>query len=123
MWSLIAGVILLAVLAAGCASATASGPRTPTERIEKELQRGVSTRADVRRVLGTAKGGGSAILPTDPRQRDVWMYLDVKTGKARQTGERMVHVESTEQMLLVFFLDGVLDGFMWYEGAGIAEVK
>lgn len=123
MRSLSAGVILPLVLAVGSAHATTTAPRTPTERIEKELQRGVSTMADVRRVLGTPKGSGSALLPTDPRLREVWMYLEMYAGDAREAGERTIHVESSGQMLLMFFLDGVLDGFMWYESTGTPEAK
>lgn len=119
-----ATALMAATLLAGCASGgMTTGPILPTARIERELQRGTSTKMDVRRVLGSPKGSGSALLPTDPRPRDVWVYLETQTGAAERVGERHAHVASHVQFLVVFFLEGVLDGFMWYEGTGTAKVS
>ncbi len=116
-------MVVTAMLLAGCAPGMTTGPTIATARIESDLQRGTSTKSDVRRVLGTPKGSGSALLPTDQRPREIWVYLETQTGDAKHVGERHAHVASRAQFLAVFFLDGVLDGFMWYEGAGTADVK
>ncbi|MFQ6028591.1 MAG: hypothetical protein ACE5Q6_13980, partial [Dehalococcoidia bacterium] len=51
-------------------------------RIEEELQRGVSTKADVERILGKPNGSGAAFLEgvevssAAGEKRDIWLYED-----------------------------------------------
>lgn len=116
--------LLAAVLAAGCAATSAStGAFTQTGRIESELQRGVSTKRDVQRVLGTPKGSGGAVLPTDPRGREIWYYEDIKVANMRQDAEGYLRADISQRILLVFFLDGRFDGFMWFTGGGAMGPK
>ncbi len=68
---------LVAALGAGCAPVT-TGAFTQPARLESDLKRGVSTKRDVQRVLGTPKGSGRTVLPTDPRVREFWYYEDIK---------------------------------------------
>jgi hypothetical protein len=116
--------LLVCVLAVGCvASTTTTGPFTQTGRIESELERGVSTKRDVQRVLGTPKGSGGAVLPTDPRAREIWYYEDIKMANMRRDPDGYVHADLSLRILLVFFLDGRFDGFMWGTGGGPMEGK
>lgn len=115
--------VLVVALGVGCASTVVTGSLVRTGRIEGELHRGVSTGEDVRRVLGRPEGSGSALLPADPRPREVWVYGYARSGKARDQGAGVVHMDSERQFLLVFFLGDVFDGFMWYEADTVAEAR
>jgi outer membrane protein assembly factor BamE (lipoprotein component of BamABCDE complex) len=120
-----AGVVclLLGALGAGCAPAATTGAFTQVSRVESDLQRGVSTKRDVQRVLGTPKGSGGAVLPTDPRGREVWYYEDVRVANMRREPDGYVHADISQQVLLVFFLDGRFDSFMWFTGGGATGPK
>ncbi len=113
-------VLLSGIVTTGCTTKVTTGAFTQTVRIDNELKRGVSTKMDVQRVLGTPKGSGSAVLPTDPRPREVWYYDDIElTDMQSQAG--MIRAKVRQQILLVFFEKGVFDGFMWWSNAGEAK--
>jgi hypothetical protein len=92
-----------------------------------QLVRGTSTRADVERLLGHASGIGASRMPPDWQPRDLWFYEFIKTGKMQAlpdvdpTGARIIHVDMTQEILLVFFYGDLFDGYMWYTNAGGAE--
>jgi hypothetical protein len=109
--------------ATGCATTVATGPFPAVQRIETELKRGASTKLDVRRVLGPPNGTGSAILPTDPRPREVWFYFDSQAKKLKLSGAGGAEIQLRQQILLVFFERGVFDGFMWYSSESRPEVR
>ncbi len=112
--------ILVGSLVAGCVSRITTGAFTQTSRIESELKRGVSTKMDVQRLLGTPKGAGSAVFPVDPRPREAWYYGDIEmTNMQSEAG--IYRVKMRQQILLVFFEKGVFDGFMWWSGTGEAQ--
>ena len=115
--------LLLCALGAGCTPAVTTGAFTQVGRVESELQRGISTKRDVQRVLGTPKGSGGAVLPTDPRGREIWYYEDLKVASVRSDPDGYVHADISQRVLLVFFLDGRFDSFMWFTGGGAAEQK
>jgi len=121
-------LLLAAALVAGCAGQATTGAFTQTNRIAGELQRGVSTRMDVRRVLGTPKGSGNAVFPfpTDWKPREVWYYEDLEVTDVRKEGMDgkgggIWRASVRQQILLVFFEKGVFDGFMWWSNAGDAK--
>lgn len=114
------GFLLSIALMSGCAQKVTTGGFPHVNRIEVELKRGVSTKADVQRLLGVPKGLGSSILPTDPRQREVWLYDDVETTDFKGEGGGVLRVNVRQQILLVFFDKEVFDGFMWFTTAGTA---
>ncbi len=118
-----AGLSRLAVLAcagalAGCVTGATTGAFVPVDRIEKELHRGVSTKMDVQRVLGTPKGYGSMAFPQDRRELEVWYYEDIELTDARGAGEGLIRAEVRQQILLVTFDKSKLDGFIWFTNAG-----
>ena len=75
--------------------------------LETQLHRGVSTKADVRTLLGVPNGPGSWLLPAlDPAPREIWYYEDMSlTGGTLRV-----------QMILVFFKGNVYDGYLWTSG-------
>lgn len=115
-------VLVATLLAGGCATQATTGAFTKVRRIDSDLQRGVSSKMDVQRVLGAPKGLGHAVLPLDPRPREVWFYDDIAVKDAR--GEPgVIRIQVKQQILLVFFEKGVFDGFMWYSTEDTVEGK
>ena len=121
---------LFATLAQGCATGTTAVVFPEVGRIERELKPGVSTKADVERVLGSPKGKGNAVIPGAPRPHEVWDYSDIeaveatkrqpRSGGPRSSGLFSVwaDVQQRQQMLLAFFDKEVFDGFFWYSNLG-----
>jgi hypothetical protein len=100
-----------------------TGAFIQVNRLDNELQRGVSTKMDVQQILGAPEGFGSAILPTDPKPREVWFYDDIEATDFKSEGEGIMRVKVRQQILLVFFEKGVFDGYMWFSNAGTAETQ
>ncbi len=81
------------------------------EQLERRLQVGVSTEADVRAILGEPFGQGSAMMPYHDSSRSMWTYfhdralVDVGTGK----------MDAQRQYLFVFFLGDRFDSYMWFD--------
>lgn len=75
------------------------------------LHQGQSTTADVRAVLGTPFGTGSAMMPYHDHPRSTWTYLhsemllDSRTGNAREKFGYM----------FVFFSNDRFDGYIWFD--------
>ncbi len=112
------------MLLAGCApSKFTTGAFTQVNRLESDLQRGTSTKMDVRRVLGAPKGMGNAVFHPDPTPRAVWFYDDLEMTDSQSVGGGVLQVWIRQQILLVYFKDEVFDGFMWFSNAGVAGVK
>jgi hypothetical protein len=99
-----------AVCLAACASSMvdiSSGAFRNAGMLETQLHRGISTKADVRTLLGVPNGPGSWLLPAlDPAPREIWYYEDMS-----QTGGTL-----RVQMILVFFKGNVYDGYLWTSG-------
>lgn len=107
----------------GLAGAVGTGAFRNTAAIETQLRRGVSTRADVQRVVGIPNGSGAAAFPgyTDTRW-DVWYYEDIEVTDAKGREDALV-MSMRQQILLVFFKGEVFDGYLWTSNAGTAEAK
>jgi len=114
---------LLFYLLAGCTpQKVTTGAFTKIDGLDKQLKRGVSTKMEVQRVLGAPNGFGGAILPTDPKPREVWYYEDVEATDFKMEGEIM-RMKMRQQILLIFFEKGVFDGYMWSTNVGKAEAR
>ncbi len=112
-----------AAVFAGCTTGATTGAFVPVQRIEQELRRGVSSKSDVQRVLGTPKGYGSMVFPQDLRNLEVWYYEDIALTKAQAVGDHVIRVDMRQQILLVTFDGSVLDGFVWFTNAGPVREK
>lgn len=122
IWLRPAVLALLSALASGCAQGVTARVFPEVGRIERELKPGVSTKADVEKVLGTRKGVGNAVLPADPRPYEIWDYSDIEA-----TGRREIYVglmtqsfevDLRQQVLWVFVDKEVFDGFVWWSNMG-----
>jgi len=114
-------IILACSLVIGCApKKITTGTFVQVNSLNSELRRGLSSKKDVERILGTPNGSGSAVLPTDPKLREVWYYDDIEMTDFRGEGNGMVRVNVRQQVLLVFFDREIFDGYMWFSNSGQA---
>ena len=112
----LAGLLALLVpaLVGGCAAGPSKPPPVPAfnyPALTTTLNRGVSTPADVRAVLGEPQGAGGFLDPAGTEEHDLWFYqklkVDMSWGK----------LDVQQDMLLVFFRAGRFDGFLWFSDA------
>ena len=120
---------LVGALVAGCAAgrAATTGPFARVDRIGTELRRGVSTKAEVERLLGKPNGAGMSLLPTQDSPREVWIYNDVQTGESKSEGRGpggvpTFRVDARQQLIFVFFDGDRFDGYLWSTVVGAAAV-
>ncbi len=90
-----------------------TGAFTEVTRLESDLQRRISTKAEVERLLGAPKGPGGALLPAYPKPSDVWFYQDFEIDDIKSEGA-VYRYNVRQQILFVFFDKDVFDGFFWY---------
>jgi outer membrane protein assembly factor BamE (lipoprotein component of BamABCDE complex) len=103
LFAIIGGFVVATL--AGCAAETRkSQALSQLDRLEGELQKGVSTKADVLFLLGEPSGSGGAEFPTAQHANDVWYY---EASNASMSGVNM-------NILLIYFKDDAYDGFMWF---------
>ncbi len=75
--------------------------------LQGDLKRGVSTRADVLRLLGQPDGRGGAAFASKAGQADVWYY--------ESTDISLLSMGGNQRILVVFFRNDAFDGYMWFE--------
>jgi hypothetical protein len=112
---LLAAAALTASLGAVRAVGVESNPPTSAQvaRLETGLQRGISTKADVERLLGPAAGQGESELPGDTVRRIVW-YYGATEAINEWTKYGAIKAAITERRTLLIFFDGDLyTGFLW----------
>ncbi len=135
--------IALAPWAAGVGAAdVGSGAFRAAPAIEAQLKRGVSTRADVQRLLGVPNGSGAALLPApgfdrdrvikaaeggassapDFLQREIWFYEDVSMTDLTSTGSGYV-AKLRQQLLMIFFKGDLFDGFFWTSNSASPQIS
>ena len=94
-----------------------SGAFRNIEALEARLERQISTKGDVEKLLGSPDGRGSAALPLAPEPREVWFYQDIEGTDVTAKPGGIIEMKLRQQILLVFFYGGFFDGFMWYSTA------
>lgn len=121
---LIAGIAFLPAAFAQQATRTASAAQAfrNVERIESEFRRGVTTRADVRRLLGEPTGAGGSRFPTAKTSQEVWSYEEVQMDIVSMTGEDPIKIQSKQRWkaILIFFEGDRFVGFFWFTSGGEA---
>ncbi len=103
---------LTAALTGGCGPMQyRAGTQFDPAILEKTLKPGVSAEAEVRAALGEPYGQGRALMPYQDAPRTLWSYFfdqasaDIGSGK----------MQSNRRYLFVFFQDGRLDSYMWFD--------
>ncbi len=120
----VAGV-LMALLVAGCTvQTTKTQAFSRIDRIESDLQRGITTKGDVLLLLGEPDGAGAlggfdALRGPDGAGKGpitAWYYESSKSSI-------LVGIEFELDILLVFFEGDVVDGFYWFSNNSKGEWK
>ena len=106
-------LIILLLTTIGVCSTTNADQHHREEQIESKLTRGVSTKADVLKVIGKRNGSGTVLMPGDPIIREMWYYEDVKVSQ--------ISGNMDQKILLIYFKDDIYDGYMWF--ANKAEIN
>jgi outer membrane protein assembly factor BamE (lipoprotein component of BamABCDE complex) len=112
----LANAALVAALALATASEAADvsmGAFRNADALGTTLERGKSTKADVRKALGVPNGSGNALFPAlGVDGREIWYYEDIAITGTKHVNDRY---ESTmrQQIMLVFFKGEVIDGYFW----------
>jgi hypothetical protein len=80
--------------------------------LKTDLQRGISTQDDVRRIFGEPTGSGDMqlLLPTNPVRRDVWFYEDLELSFDKKEKRNIFQ----QGVLLIFFNGERYDGYWWF---------
>ena len=128
-YCLVAATACVSAIAAtatcGCAAppAVTTGAFHDLAGLDAALIRGVATKADVRRTFGVPNGGGAARFFTDGGdEREIWYYEDIEaTGVASAGG--VMKFQFRQQMLVVMFKAGRVDGYLWTSNKDGAQVK
>ncbi len=116
---------LTAFLVTGCAvQTTKTQAFSRIERIESDLRRGITSKADVLLLLGEPDGAGAlggfdALRGPDGAGKgpiDAWYYESVKASI-------LGGLEVTQDVLLVFFEGDTVDGFLWFSNNSKGELK
>lgn len=83
--------------------------------IETELKKGVSTKKDVQRILGSPQGFGGAVFPHNTEAHEVWFYENIKFDIIKSQ-QFQITMDMNQKVLLVFFSKQFFDGFLWFTG-------
>jgi hypothetical protein len=138
---LLAALLALTATAAGAADFS-SGAFRAAGSIETRLKRGVSTKADVQKLLGVPNGSGAALLPSlafdrarvvkaanagssppaDFVQREIWFYEDIEMTEMKPSGTGYA-ATMRQQLLMILFAGDLFDGFFWTTNSHVGEVS
>jgi len=109
--------LLLVCLLSTCSPTTKiyQGSFLKLSAIETELKKGVSTKIDVQKILGSPQGFGGALFPVTAEEHEIWFYqnIDVDNIKSQQD---YITMDMNQKVLLIFFSKGLFDGFFWFTG-------
>ena len=110
-----------------CGAAAAQDVTTGAFRnlagLDSALQRGVTTKADVRKAFGVPNGSGAAQFFTlGGDRREIWYYEDIAATGAT-SAEGVMNIQMRQQLLIVMFKAERVDGYLWTSNSGTAEVK
>lgn len=128
-WAALTLAAVLSVPAAGAlaqASSIGTGAFPKAASIESQLKRGVSTKADVQRVLGIPNGSGGALLPgfgARSEQLDayqLWYFEDIEITDMKQVDD-VINMKMRQQILAIFFKDEVFHGYFWTSNASAVQ--
>lgn len=122
-WRFLLAAISIAVFFVGPTVSTFAGQFPDVSRIEIDLKRGVSSKAEVRRLLGTPTGFGGAIWPPDHRVFNVWYYEDMEIAGMQSGDEGVTEINMRQQLLIIFFDKDKYDGFAWTTNLIPAETQ
>jgi hypothetical protein len=119
---LIIFILAVYMLPACTAQKVVQGPFLNLAVIKTELKKGVSTKVDVQRVLGSPQGLGGAVFPVTAEQHEVWYYQNIQIDNI-VSEQSFITMDMHQKVLLVFFSKGIFDGFLGFTGTIKGEGK
>jgi len=124
----LASACTIAVAVIASCSVTSSqtvttGPFNDLAGLDAALKRGVTTKAEVRRIFGAPNGSGAArFLSFGGDEGEIWYYEDIEaTGTKSVDG--VLKFQMRQQMLVVMFKAERVDGYLWTSNRDIVDVK
>lgn len=118
-WGLRSALFIATALAVAACSETPKKFSTveafrDMKRIETQLEKGVSTNEDVRRILGEPTGTGAVFMASvQQRPQEMWFYQDIELTDIKAS-KGQLDLNIRQQILVVILRDGIFDGFMWF---------
>lgn len=93
-----------------------AGTRPEIGALERSLEIGKSTRADVLAVLGKPNGEGATMLPIDDKARKMWSYYyEEGVLRPQEYPHQDRYDADLRRAFLYIYFDGELyDGYMWF---------
>lgn len=125
---MVAGALALVTTPATAQMSMGTGAFPKVTGIEKQLKRGVSTKADVQRLVGIPNGSGGALLPgygARSEQVDlyqIWYYDDLEATDITSE-EDVTKMKMRQQILAIFFKGDLFHGYFWTTNAANWEAK
>lgn len=108
-------LLLVCSLASCTPEKVVQGPFLKLSAIETELKKGISTKMDVQRILGSPQGLGGAVFPVTAEEHEVWYYQNIEIDNI-VSQQSYITMDMHQKVLLVFFSKGLFDGFLWFTG-------
>lgn len=108
-------LLLICSLSACTPTKGVMGPFLKLSAIETELKKGVSTKMDVQRIMGSPQGLGGAVFPVTAEEHEVWYYQNIQIDNV-VSQQSYITMDMHQKVLLVFFTKGLFDGFLWFTG-------
>ena len=121
-WYLVVWLFLLLITPQSIAQDVSAGKFPPVDLIETELQRGISTTADVEKILGRPAGRGGYLAIMDSKPRKVWYYHDINSSLI-DVKDSVMRMHTHTQVLLVYFLNDRFNGYKWFTSSAAARAK
>ena len=91
-----------------------------TRQLESALVKGVSTRDDIKRVLGEPTGSGAVFLASVQQSpEEIMFYQDIELTDIKSS-QGQLDLKVRQQILVVLIRDQRFDGFMWFSNADAA---
>lgn len=119
------GLVLVCVMALTACAEAPPGHSTveafrDTGQLERALVKGVSSRDDIKRVLGEPTGAGAVFLASVQQSPgEIMFYQDIELTDVKSS-QGQLDLKVRQQILVVFIRDQGFDGFMWFSNADAA---
>ena len=121
------GVTLVLALLLGLTACAKSSVGTGAFRnaavVLTQLRRGVSSKADVQKLLGVPNGHGAALFRNAPGgPREIWYYEDVEATDAAARND-VITMKLRQQIVAIFFKGDVFDGYLWTSNSSTGSAR
>lgn len=119
-WLVLVCALALTACAASPARHSSVDVFRDTKQLEIALIKGISTRNDIKRVLGEPTGSGAVFLSSVQQEpEEILFYQDIELTDIKAS-QGQLDLKVRQQILVVYVRDELFDGFMWFSNADAA---